>query len=351
MTRDALVVYGAYGFTGRLILDALRERGVDFVVAGRNGAQVEDVAAAFGARFRVFDLSDVAVVDRELSRVGVLLNAAGPFVTTAAPLVASCLRSAVHYLDVSGEVEPLAHVAGLGDAARSRRVMLLPGIGFDVVPSDCLAVHLARRLPRAERLVLGISGLNNVSRGSARTFAAYAGTPIYVRRAGALEPLLFRTQLRWLDFGGGVRATLAVTWGDLVTAFHSTGIADIEVYFEATPERTVGIVANQYLGWMLRGPWARASLEALADRGRVGPSREELRAGRVIVTGEVSRGARRVAARIETPEAYAFTAVSAAAVAERVMAGAVVPGFQTPGMLLGPDFVLSLAGVVRRDLS
>ena len=132
------------------------------------------------------------------------------------------------------------------------------------VPSDCLAVHLLERLPSASRLILSISASNLLSRGSASTFAEHAGTWVHVRRDGALEPVRLRTQIRWVDFGGGARPTIAVSWGDLVTAFQSTGIPNLEVYFEATAFRWTAVTANQFFNWALRDPGLKSWFEALA---------------------------------------------------------------------------------------
>ena len=351
MTARTLLVYGAYGFTGRLLLENLRERRIAFIAAGRDEQRVADVAAEFAAPSRVFALEDEVASDHALRGVDVALNAAGPFVSTTAPFLRSCLRSGVHYLDVSGEVGPLEHAANLDWEARAKGVMILPGVGFDVVPSDCLALHLAKRLPRAQKLVLSISGLNLLSRGSARAFAEHAGIPVYVRKSGALEPMLFRTQLRWVDFGLGARPVVAVSWGDLVTAFRSTRIPNIEVYFEATAARYAAIGMNQYFGWMMGSMWVRSWLRSYSDSLPEGPSPQQRANEGAVIVGEAFDGRQRVRARLATPEAYTFTGIAAAAVAERVLGGAIKPGFQTPAALLGADLVLSMPGVSRVDLS
>jgi short subunit dehydrogenase-like uncharacterized protein len=346
-----LLVYGANGYTARLLLPELRARGIDFIVAGRNAERVNEVARAFDVPARVFPLDDLQSLARGLAGIEYVVNAAGPFLRTAEPLLRASLASRVHYLDVSGELAPLMSAASLDREARERGVMLLPGIGFDVVPSDCLAVHLAHRLPEATGLVLSICGSNLLSHGSALTFAEHAGTPVFVRRAGALEPMRFRVQMRWVDFGIGVRPTIAVSWGDLVTAFHSTQIENIEVYFEATTARWLGIAANQYWGWMCRLPGAKGLLRTYADLMPSGPSEEERSRERSIIIGEAWLGTRRVRSRLVTSEAYTFTAHAAASVLQQVMGGVVQPGFQTPGKLLGSDFVLSIPGTLREDLS
>jgi short subunit dehydrogenase-like uncharacterized protein len=332
------------------LLENLRERGVAFIAAGRDDRRVAQVASEFDSPSRVFTLGDDTAIDRALSGVDVVLNAAGPFLSTTAPLLRSCLRNRVHYLDVSGEVGPLEHVASLHLQARSAGVMMLPAVGFDVVPSDCLALHLAKRLPSARELVLSISGSNLLSRGSARAFADHAGIPVYVRKRGRLEPILFRTQVRWVDFGSETRPVIAVSWGDLVTAFRSTGIPDIEIYFEATAARWTVIGLNQYFGWMMGSTWTRSWLKSYLSSVPEGPTPQKRTSENAIIVGEARDGRQRVRARLVTPEAYTFTGMAGAAVAERVLGGAIEPGFQTPAALLGADFVLSMPGVLREDL-
>jgi short subunit dehydrogenase-like uncharacterized protein len=344
-----VVVYGANGFTGRLILENLRARGIPFVAAGRSAEKLASVAAEYGAPVRVFDLEDAPQAEAALAGAAVLLNAAGPFGVTTAPLLRACLGAGVHYLDVSGEVSPLNLASRLDDAARARNIMVLPAVGFDVVPSDCLAVHLARRLPGADELTLSIEGSNLMSRGSALTFAAHAGVPVLSRKEGRLEPMWYRTQLRWTDFGDGPRPTIATSWGDLVTASRSTGIPNIEVYFEATPPRVWTVAGNQYFGWMMRS-WTRKWFRSLAEMMPEGPPPEVRAAHGARIVGEARRGQTRVSAIMRTREAYTFTGIAAAAVVERVLGGEVAYGFQTPGTVFGPDFVLEL-GAERRDLA
>jgi short subunit dehydrogenase-like uncharacterized protein len=350
-SRKPLLLYGCNGYTARLLVPRLRALGIDLVVAGRNEAAVHAVAAESGSVPSVFALEDPARVDECVENAAVVLNAAGPFSRTAPPLIDACLRKRVDYLDLSGELEPITYAAECGAFARSLGVMLLPAIGFDVVPSDCLAVHLAERFPGAEHLTLSISASNLLSRGSARTFAENAGTWVQVRRGGTLEPMRLRTQTRWMDFGEGERPTIAVSWGDLVTAFHSTGIPNIEVYFEATAFRWFAVTANQFWGWALRGDATKAWLEAMARSVPNGPDEAERAAERSVIVAEVACGSRRRRARLVTPEAYSFTAEVATRVALDVLRGKRRPGFHTPAQLLGADFVLQVPGVTRESLS
>jgi short subunit dehydrogenase-like uncharacterized protein len=345
-----LLIYGANGYTARLLLPRLRELGVEVIVAGRNRHAVEELGRQNGLESRVFELDQPKQIDAGLRGVRALLNSAGPFLGTASPLVDGCLRQRVDYLDLCGELEPLSYALAAGEMAANLGVMLMPAVGFDVVPSDCLALHLRERLPDAERLTLSISASNLLSRGSAATFVEHAGTWVHVRRRGRLEPMRLRTQMRWVDFGQGERPTIAVSWGDLITAFHSTKIPDIEVYFEATAFRWFAVTANQFWGWALRGPAAKSMLSALTRILPAGPSEAERRGERSVIVGEVSNGVRRARSRLITSEAYTFTADVASRLLRDVLGGQRRPGFQTAGGLFGADYVLGIPGVTREVL-
>ena len=345
-----LLIYGAYGYTAGLILPRLKSLGIDFIVAGRDPERTEALAEELDVPARVFSLDRPGEVDRGLADVTFLLNAAGPFMFTTGPLLDGCLRGGVHYLDLSGEVDSLERSASADEQARRKGLMVFPAIGFDVVPSDCLAVHVARRLPGAHRLTLHVAASNYMSRGSGVTLAEHIGIPVHTRRDGRLEKMQARMQMRWADFGDRHRPTVAVSWGDLVTAYHSTGIPNIEVYFEATSFRLAAVTINQYWGWMLRSTAANEWFRSYAGVLPPGPTDAERARDRssILVEVESSYGVAR--ARIETPEAYEFTAATATRILQEVLGGRHTPGFQTPAGMFGPDFPLEFEGVTREDL-
>ncbi|HYO71870.1 MAG TPA: saccharopine dehydrogenase NADP-binding domain-containing protein [Archangium sp.] len=227
-TTHPFLLYGATGYTGRLLARAASERGLRPILGGRDEPRLATLASELGLEYRVARLE--AGLDEALRGVQVVLHAAGPFSSTCRPMVDACLRAGVHYLDLSGEVAAIESVFQRGGDARRRGVMLMPGAGFDVVPSDCLALHLSRQVRGARRLVLGISGLEMISRGSFRTLAEGAGQSILIRQGGRILELVPGSLQRELDFGSGPRTSLAMSWGDVSTAYYSTGIPDIEVY-------------------------------------------------------------------------------------------------------------------------
>jgi short subunit dehydrogenase-like uncharacterized protein len=338
-----LLLYGAQGYTGALVLSAAK-CALDVVAGSRT------VPPDAPDGWLALDLADSVALRRALEAHPVVLNCAGPFAHTWQPIVEACLDTGTHYLDLCAEWSVFEALHAQDERARERGVMLLPGVGFDVVASDCLAAHVARRLPGARRLRIGISGLELFSRGSARTVLGLVGEPTRLRREGSIvdEPSLLEASF---DFGRGPRPAFAVSWGDVSTAYHSTGIPDVEVYFEATPFATALALANRSFGWFAKSALgqrvARAQL-AMLPPGPA-PDRRATRRAALVARAEDGAGGR-AEARLMTPEAYTFTASSAVAVARRVLAGEMRPGFQTPSALLGPDFVLGLPGVERQDL-
>jgi len=348
---DPLLIYGATGYSGRLITAAAVALGLRPILCGRNQVKLEAAAEPLGLEYRVAGLTEPDRLAVALCGIEVVLHAAGPFSSTARPMIDACLRAGAHYLDITGEIPVLEDLVGRDAEARARRIMVMPAVGFDVVPSDCLAAHVARRLPSASRLSIGLSGLRFATRGSAKTLAEHAGYGVLVRRDGLIAPVPPGALSRVFDYGAGPRQSLNISWGDVSSAFYTTGIPNIEVYFEATPTLQAMLMASRYLGAILStGPW-QTWLKACADMLPEGDSAEQRAAAAMVIVVEADDGAgRRACARLRTPEAYTFTGITAAAIAQRVLSGDIEVGFQTPARVYGPDFVLSLAGVSREDL-
>jgi short subunit dehydrogenase-like uncharacterized protein len=346
-----LLVYGANGYTGALIARRARERGLAPVLAGRDGAAVGGLAASLGLLHRTVGLGDPAALDAALAGARVVLHCAGPFARTSRPMVDACLRTGAHYLDITGEGEVFAALAARSGEARARGVTLLPGAGFDVVPSDCLAAHLAARRPGAVRLTLAFAAGGGPSRGTALTMAEGLHRGGMVRRGGVLTPVPAAWKVRPFDFGGGPVTCMTIPWGDVWTAWHSTSIPDIEVYMAAPPGVRAMARAAGLLGPFLGAAPVQRLLAAAVRRLVTGPSAEARARGRARLFGEVETAAgQRAAARLTVADGYTFTARSAVACAERLLAGGVATGFQTPSMAFGADFVLSIEGSVREDV-
>src|SRR5512134_836166 len=178
------LLYGANGYTGELVARLARGLGHRPILAGRNADGVCALSEELGLDRRLFSLDAPGRIDDALAGMSLVLHCAGPFSRTSKAMADACLRTRTHYLDVTGEVEVFEALAARDAEARASGVMLLPGCGFDVVPSDCLAVHLKRRMPEARRLALAYGGVGRLSRGTATTAIEGLGRGGLVRRGG-----------------------------------------------------------------------------------------------------------------------------------------------------------------------
>lgn len=353
MAQANWVLYGANGYTGELVAHRAVAAGMRPILAGRDAAAVGTLAHSLGLEARTAPLDDPKALDRLLGGATAVLHCAGPFVHTSQPMADACLRNGVHYLDITGEISVFEALAARYVEAKAAGVMLLPGAGFDVVPSDCLAAHLNRRLPDAVHLMLGIRFSGGVSRGTATTMleAIGRGEGGYVRRNGVLTSTPIAAAIRQIDFGRGPRPAVQMPWGDVSTAYHSTGIPDIEVYFALPAQQIRALQASRYLQWLLRLPPVLGLLKRQVRNGAPGPDAAQREQGQCVLWGMVEdRQGRRAESRLTTPEAYTLTAQAALRILQKVLAGEVKPGFQTASSAYGADLVLELEGAARQDL-
>jgi short subunit dehydrogenase-like uncharacterized protein len=344
------LIYGANGYTGALIAQEAAARGHQPVLAGRNAVALAALASTLGLEHRSFALDNLGVIVEGIQGAAVVLHCAGPFAQTFRAMTDACLRTGTHYLDITGEVAVFEALAARDAEAKAKGVMLLPGAGFDVVASDCLAAHLKRRLPTATQLALGFSSLGRMSRGTATTIVENIGGGGLVRQAGILRSVPAAWKTRVIDFGNGPIKVMSIPWGDVSTAYYSTGIPNIEVYTAAPFGQRLAVRASRYLRWLLGSSLMQKFLKRRIRARPPGPTAAERSTGRSFLWGEaVDAAGHKAVSRLRGPEAYTLTVHAALAVVERVLAGEVLPGFQTPSRVYGPDFVLELQSVVRED--
>ena len=344
MEKGRLLVYGAYGYTGELIVRAAAAQGLAPVVAGRDAARAQALAAELELEVRPFDLGSGQVTDH-LHDVSVVLHCAGPFLATATPMVTACLATGTHYLDITGEIDVFEPVFSLSEAARAAGVVLCPGAGFDVVPTDCLAARLAEELPGATRLSLGFDMELNMSPGTARTTARYLGNGGRVRVDGAIQTVPLAAEDRTIDFGDGPKTAATIPWGDVSTAYHSTGIPNISVYAATSPEIIAQYRRLDRIRGLLRLAPVKALLGMLAGRTK-GPDARALATGRAYVWGEVRDDAGgTVVGRLTLGNPYQFTVDSSLALARLLLEDPPNEGgAYTPSRLAGWRLVENLPG-------
>jgi short subunit dehydrogenase-like uncharacterized protein len=345
------LLYGANGYTGRRIAQEAVRRGMNPVLAGRNAEKIEPIAARLHCPSRVFALGDARKIAGQLAGVRAVLHCAGPFSKTARPMIDACLEAGVHYLDITGEIAVIEAAAARHDEAARAGVTLMPAVGFDVVPSDCLAAMLARRLPGATHLLLAFTGVGAISPGTAKTMLE--GLP----RGGRvrIDGRIVRVPLAWksmeVPFREGKRSAVTIPWGDVASAWHSTGIANIEVYLAMPPRQIRWLRRLRPLVPALRLPLAERLLWDGIRRFLGRPSRraDQPEAARGSLWGRVSDAEGNSAeATLQTPGGYELTVLTSLASLERVLAGEVRAGFATPSQAFGPEFIFQIPGTDLR---
>lgn len=342
-----LLIYGAYGYTGELIARRCVNRGLRPLLGGRDERRLRALAQDLSLAALPCALDDRAALEHGLRDVDVVLHCAGPFSATAAPMLEAALASGTHYLDITGELEVFQQAMALARRAREANVVLCPGAGFDVVPTDCLAATLARALPQATHLALAFDSRSPLSPGTSKT--ALEGMAGGGRACvdGRIVPVPLASTTRRIDFGDGEKLTMSIGWGDLVTAPASTGIGNVEVYVPISSHALRRLRRAAWFQPLLRVPGVVPVLKAFVGARIQGPSAAVREDTPTRLWGEARdqhTGASRVA-RLTTPNGYELTVDAAVTIAEHLLSTTAQGGYYTPSMLMGADFVCRLPGV------
>lgn len=336
------MIYGANGYTGELIAREAARRGMRPILAGRSAERVEPLARELGLESRVFP-----VTQPKLDGVRIVLHCAGPFIRTSGSMVRACLDAGAHYLDITGEIEVFESVLAQNDEATRRGVVLIPGVGFDVVPTDCLGAMLAQRLPDANELWLAFSSGAGLSRGTIKTMIEGAGEGGAIRRDGKIVrvPMLF--DVREIPFKSKPRLAMTIPWGDVATSYHTTGIPNIRVYAASSRRAIARSKRLAMLMPLMRIGFVKRVMQKLVDRREAGPDAEQRARARIELWGRVVNSAgNEMTMTMSTPEGYTFTMLSTLAAVERLLNEPPRAGAYTPARYFGADFVRSIEGVV-----
>ncbi len=351
---DAWMIYGANGYTGRLIAIEAKRRGMTPVLAGRSES-VASLAQELGLQHRVFDLPNAAAVRLQLDGMKLVLHCAGPFSATSAPMLEGCIDVGVHYLDITGEIDVFAHCHAQDARAQERGIVVLPGVGFDVVPTDCLSAMLKNDLPDATHLVLAFEAGGGPSPGTAKTSVEGLGNGGRVRIDGKMTRVPLAWKSRSFVRDGQSRSAMTIPWGDVYNAFVSTDIPNIEVFMAVSPKTIANVRRMRLLGPLLRMRFVQDFMKHRVEKNVRGPSDDKRTSTITHVWGEVrDPSGREVKKQLVTPNGYALTVTASLGIVERLLgasAGAADTvaslrcGYQTPSRLMGADYVLSLPGV------
>ena len=346
------MVYGSYGYTGQLIVEQALKAGLKPLLAGRDEKQLRAQAEKFGLEYRAFSIENSAALDSALMEVDAVLHCAGPFVLTFRQMAEACIRTKRHYVDISGEIEGFEALALMDEEAKRAGIMVLPGGGFDVVPSDCLIAHAASKLPNATHLELYIKSVGSgVSRGTARSGIENMQREGRIRRDGKIVSVPNVWGTKDVDFGRGPSRLVSMGWGDVSTAYHSTGIPNVTVYM-SFPKGMVNLMRlTRYFGVLLYTRAARDLIKWLIGKFLApGPTRKQNENGFSLLIAEVRDGKQTVRAKLKTPEAYYLTALTSVEIMKRILNSDFKYGFQTPSKVYGADFILQFKGVERTEI-
>jgi short subunit dehydrogenase-like uncharacterized protein len=342
------LLYGVTGYTAQLMLPLCAKYGLTPIIAGRNAEKVTALAQQYGFDFEIFDLEDTSKLDAALSKVPLVLNCAGPFQHTAKAMMDACLRLGVHYLDITGEISVFEAAAALNDAAQKSNILLMPGTGFDVVPTDCTALLLKEKMPDATHLKLAWTSVGGgISHGTALTMLEGAGEKSAVRKDGKIIAVPLGHKGMEVDFGEIKRFSMTIPWGDVSTAYYTTGIPNIEVYREIHPKVHKKLRWQGLFNWYLRSDFAKSRAKKKILSAPAGPSENRRQKSKMLIWGEVTNAkGEKIETRLTTCEGYTLTAHSALRIAQRVLSGDFKIGFQTPASLYGSGFIGEFSGLI-----
>lgn len=328
--KNKLLIYGAAGYTGKIIAARAKELNLDFEIAARQEDKIKVLAKELNVPFHVFNVEDKKGWQKALADKFVLINAAGPFEFTAKQAMNACLRAGVHYLDISAELATYQLAETLDNEAKSAAIQLMSGAGL-FVSYDALAVHLSKLVQEPQELKVGFRHYGGFSKGSIVSSKNIADLGILIRKNGEIikNP---NPQSKVFSFGDQAVECIPTPLGGIVLSYKSTGIPNIEEFFSLKlPALDI----------------ADLKAENLPD----GPSEEERASGRNGLSGEMTgKNGKVVKAYIDAPSGYALTPLSVVAVAGRILNNDFKIGYQSPGSAYGEEILNDIPNLYLYDL-
>ncbi|MCX6169052.1 MAG: saccharopine dehydrogenase NADP-binding domain-containing protein [Ignavibacteriales bacterium] len=340
-SNPSLMVYGANGYSAKLIIEELLSRKIQPVIAGRNEIALKHLAQKYNCEYKVFDLNNEDMVDAGLREIHTVINCAGPFIQTAKDLMEACLRTKTNYLDITGEM-PVMHLAfALDDKAKKNGIVILPSVGFDIIPTDCLAKRLSERMPDATHLKLGFKNKGGkISRGTLLTSLGFLGRSGRIRRDGKLiesEIGEFYVNLKLENFSF---AGISIPWGDVYSSYHSTKIPNVEVYLAMSGFTIEFRKLFLFLLKILKNKSVKKLVSVYIKKNLTGPNKAERDSAETFVWGRVENAKGEMIEEVyQVLEGYNLTAKGAAECAIRILKNEIQSGSYTPSLAFGSKFM------------
>ncbi|ANU09087.1 hypothetical protein A1A1_00715 [Planococcus antarcticus DSM 14505] len=335
------MIYGTTGYTGELIAREAVNRGMSPVLGGRNADKIRPLAEELSLEFQAFPLDKHAAA--QLEDIDLVLHCAGPFQVTSEPMIQACLLAKTHYLDITGEISVFEWTHSLHARAAEKEVILCSGVGFDVIPTDCTALKLKEEMPDAIELALGFDSDSGISPGTFKTMIQGLGSGSMHREDGILKAVPIGRQHRTIDFGRGSRSAMGIPWGDVSTAFYTTGIPNISAWIPMPKPQVYSARLMGAAGPLLATDWMKEKLEKQVEKRVKGPDSEVRANSPAYIWGEAKNqeGVIKVA-RIRTANVYDLTVYGSLEIVRRLLIEKVEGGYYTPAGLFGSVLVESL---------
>jgi short subunit dehydrogenase-like uncharacterized protein len=344
------MIYGANGFSGRRIAELAKSRGHRPVLAGRNRKEIEELAQKLELPAAVISLEEQEKILDALKGIDILLNCAGPFSKTALPLAEACMKAKTNYLDISGEWQVFENLFQMEEIIKSAAICVVPGVGFDVVPTDYAANKLKDQLPDATHLKIVFSYPGRMSPGTRRTVFEGLKLGNYVRKDGQMKQIGLGTGIELGEESETLLLTFIIPWGDLSTAYKSTGIPNIEIkYCLQVP----GFIPKITLNLLYKSLGSRAfqwmgekMLPLILPQHR---TQNDRTTAKTKIAASVRNSAGDcVTTHFEMEDVYEFTDRCAVSAVEKLQnSSSSMFGVYTPTQFFGCDFFESLCPKIR----
>ncbi len=352
MNTSSFLLYGANGYTGKIIAKLAKAYNLNPILAGRDKIALQLLAKELNTNYQVVNLDNTEKLESILKETPLVLHAAGPFKHTAKQMIEACIKTNTHYIDITGEIPVYEMAKKYNDAACNAGIMVMPGTGFDVVPTDCIALFLKNKLPDANELKLAFASISgSISHGTALTMAEGMGEKSAVRKDGNIVSVPLGHKGMWVDFGIKKLFVMTIPWGDISTAYTTTKIPNIETYTGISPKTFKLLKFQKLFNWLLRTTFIRNRVKNKINNAPAGPSDEKRNNNKSVIWGEVkNKNGQSKQARLICPDGYTLTAFSSIIIAQKILEGNFKPGYQTPAGCYGENLILEIPGIIREEI-
>lgn len=342
--QNKFLLYGANGYTGKLIAKLAATYNLQPILSGRTEANIKPLADELQLPYRIVDLDNKAQLENALAEVKMVLHAAGPYVYTAKQMIGACLKTGVHYIDINGDIAVFEMLKKYDGAAKEKNIMVMPGVGFDVVPTDCIALQLKNKMPDATHLKLAFASVGGgLSHGTAITMASKISEGGAARENGKIVRKPLGQKGMWVGFGDKKLFVITIPWGDVSTAYTTTGIPNIETYTGIAPKVYKMLKLQWAFNWLLRTEFLRNIIRKKIKAKPAGPSDEQRKNSSSLVWGEASNAkGKKLTAAISCLDGYTLTAHSSLLISKKILDGNFKTGYQTPAGCYGENLVMEL---------